>query len=96
MPFLSYQQVEADNTVKTVSDLTVPGNATHVALQADTANVRYTMDNNTNPTTGSGMVLLATEPPTNFLIADLKRIRFIRSGGSNGNLNLHYYAGRDV
>lgn len=96
MPFLSYEQVVASNAVKTSADLNIPDNATSATLQADTQAIRYTMDNTTNPTTSSGMLLLTTEPPREFSIEDISRIRFIRDGASNGNLNVHYYAGRDV
>lgn len=99
MPFLSYQQVEADNTVKSASDLTVPNNATHAELQASGQNINYTMDDSTDPVAGAGnagMVLLTTEAPKLFLISDVNRIRFIRGSGSNGQLNVHYYSGRNV
>lgn len=94
--FLSYQQVAATAAVKTVADLTVPAKATHVELQATTQPICFTMDNVTNPTQTSGMVLLTTEGPRLFLIEDLRRIRFCRGAGSDGNLNLHYLAGRDI
>jgi hypothetical protein len=94
--FLSYEQVIADATVKTVVDLTVPANATMAELQADTQNIRYTMDNINDPTQAVGMVLLTTEPPRMFLIEDLLRIRFTRGANANANLNIHYAAGRDV
>ena len=94
--FLSYQQVSVSNAVLTVSSFTVPAKATHVELQADTAGVRYTMDNSTAPTTSSGMVLLITEAPRLFLIQDLSRIKIIRSGAADAKLNVHYFAGRDV
>lgn len=88
--FLSFEQVSALITVKTVSALTIPGEATRVSLQADTQNVRYTMDDSTDPAQTSGMVLIVGNPPEEFLIADLRRIKFVRGSGSNGNLNLHY------
>ena len=92
----AFQRVAISNAVKTVADLTVPAKATHVEIQADTAPVRYTMDDTTAPTTASGMIFLTTEPPKAFEIVDLKRIKFIRSGASDGALNFHYFAGRDV
>lgn len=95
MAFLSYERVEADDSVKDVDDLSPPAKATQVQLQSDTNNVRYTMDG-TDPTTSSGMLLLTTELPQTFLIEDLKTIKFIRDGGSSGYLNAHYFAGRDV
>ena len=94
--YIGFQQVVASSAVKTVADLTVPAKATAVEIQADDQSVRYTMDDATNPTADVGMVFLVTEPPKTFLIEDLRRIRFIRGAGSDGNLNFHYLAGRDV
>lgn len=96
MAFLLHEAVAATSSVKTVSALSVPYNATSALLQAATNNVRYTMDGSTNPTVSSGMLLLTTEDATEFLIEDIKNIRFIRDGGTDGSLNIHYYAGRDV
>lgn len=96
MAYLSYEQVAVSNSVLDVDDLTVPANATFAELQADTAGVRYTMDGATDPTTASGMVLLTTSDPKIFLISDILNIRFIRSGGSDAVLNVHYSAGRDI
>ena len=94
--FLGYERVVATNAVKTENDLTIVGNATWVELQADTQDVRYTMDNVTDPAQANGMILLTTAEPKQFLIEDLKRIRFVRGAGTNGFLNVHYAAGRDV
>ena len=94
--YLSYEQVVATDTVKTVADLTVPANATMAELQADTNPVRYTMDGAVDPTVSSGMVIAVADMPKTFLIEDINRIRFIRGAGANGNLNIHYAAGRDV
>lgn len=94
--YIGFQQVASGASVKTVSDLTVPAKATHVEIQADTQAVRYTMDNSTDPTSSVGMLFLTTEGPKSFLIDDLRRIRFIQGGGGAGNLNFHYFAGRDV
>lgn len=94
--YLSHEQVAATAAVNDVDDLTVPAKATHAELQADTSDIRYTMDNATDPTQTSGMILLTTEDPMLFLIEDINRIRFTRGSGSNGNLNVHYVAGRDI
>lgn len=95
--YLLYEQEATTNTAKTVSDLAPPAKATGVEIQADTQNCRYTMDNTTAPVTGSvGMIFRTTDPPKQFLIDDLRRIKFIRDAGSNGNLNFHYFAGRDI
>ena len=94
--YLSFQQVGADNSVKTAAALTVPTRATQAELQCTGAEpVRYTMDGS-NPTASSGMIMRITDPPKPFLIEDVKRIRFIRGGGADTTLGLHYFAGRDI
>ncbi len=94
--YLGYEQVAATNVVKTVAALTIPANATMVELQSDTQDIRYTMDDATDPTQATGMMLITTLPKVMFLIEDLKRIRFVRGAAVDGNLNLHYAAGRDI
>ncbi len=96
MAYLSFEQVAVSNSILSVADLTVPANATLCELQADTNPIRYTMDDTTDPTTSAGMVLLTTSDPKLFLVSDILNIRFIRSGGSDAKLNVHYLAGRDV
>jgi len=96
MAYLSFEQVTATSSVKDSSDLTIPVKATHAELQASGNNVAYTMDGSTDPTVSSGMTLVTTNAPKLFLIEDIRNIRFIRFGGSDGNLNIHYLAGRDV
>jgi hypothetical protein len=94
--YVGYEQVTATAATKTVNDLTVPSNATHAELQADTQNVRYTMDNSSGPSQTVGMVLVTTHAPKLFLIEDIRRIRFQRGAGSDGVLNVHYISGRNV
>lgn len=94
--FLSFQQVASTNAVQNSTALTIPGKATGVELQADTNNIRFTMDNTTDPSSSSGMLLLTTEPPRAFGIDDLRRIRFIQNAVGAGKLNIHYFAGRDI
>lgn len=94
--YLSYQQVAATAVVKTRAALSPPANATFAELQADTQPVRYTMDNVTNPTQTSGMVIAVADKPKWFLIEDILRIRFCRGAAGDGNLNIHYGGGRDV
>jgi hypothetical protein len=94
--YLHFEQVVANDTVQTVAALNPPGNATHAEIQADSNPVRYTMDDATDPAVGSGMIFVANEVPKTFVIDDVRRIRFIRGAGANGNLNIHYFAGRDV
>lgn len=92
--YLSFQQVTATASVKTVANLTVPPAATHAELQASGQDVRYTMDDATDPTQTSGMVLATTHEPKTFLIEDVRRVRFVRGAGSDGALNVHFLAGR--
>ena len=94
--YIGYEQIAVSDTVLSVSDLTIKKGATLVELQAGTQNVRYTMDLNTDPTAAIGMLLATTMEPKLFLIEDLKRIRFIRATGSDGTLNVHYVAGRNI
>lgn len=94
--YLGYEQVVADSSVKNAAALNPPGKATYAELQADTQDVRYTMDNATDPSSTTGMVLATTHDPKQFQIDDVKRIRFTRGAGSDGNLNLHYFSGRDI
>lgn len=96
MAYIGFEQVVADATVKTVANLTVPANTTHVELQASGQHVSYNMNNDSDPTQTVGMFLLVTKPPKTFLIEDVKTIRFTRAAGSNGALNLHYFAGRNI
>lgn len=94
--FIGFEQVSATDAVKTADSLTIPANATAVEIQSDTQNVRYTMDNETDPTQSAGMLFLTTDCPKVFGIDDLLRIKFTRGAGSDGNLNFHYSAGRDI
>lgn len=86
----------ASAAVKTESALTIPANATGAEVQADSQNVRYTMDNATDPTSTLGMIFVAAADPKVFTIDDIRRIRFVRAGGSDGRLNFHFFSGRDV
>lgn len=94
--FLKYEQVAATSAVKRAGTLSPPSDATHAELQASTQDVRYTMDNVTNPSQTSGMVLGTAHPPKTFLIEDVRRIRFTRGTASDGNLNIHYFGGRSI
>ena len=95
--YLSYEQVEADDTVKTISALTVPTGAAGAELQAETQDIRYTMDLTANPTEAHGMVLSATapQPVKQFSVEDIQRIRFIRGAAVNATLHVHWFGGRD-
>lgn len=96
MPYLGHEQIIATDAVKTIAALTIPSNTTWAELQATTNGVRYTMDGATDPAVGVGMRLLATESPKFFRLDQLKNIRFIRDGGSNADLDIHYGAGRNI
>lgn len=93
--FVGYEQVVVDNHEKTQADLTIPANTTKVMLQAGSGEVRYTMDLS-KPTQTIGMVLHPSLAPEEFLIEDLKRIRFTKGSAANTVLNIHYWTGRDV
>lgn len=94
--YLGYNQIQVQGEVLTESDLSIPGKATAAVLQAETGNIRYTMDNATIPTQTKGMLLIPTLPPEEFLIEDIRRIKFIRNGVTNAVLNIHYFGGRDI
>jgi hypothetical protein len=95
VPFISYEQINVNDIVKTVASFTVPGNTHHAEIMA-TADVRYTMDNSTDPTQNSGMIFRSTDPPKSFEVEDVKRIRVIRGGASNTTLEVHYFSGREI
>ena len=94
--YLRCEREAAIVQMKSVLALNPPDNATHVEIQADTQNVRYTMDGSSQPTLTHGMIFVANADPKLFLIEDLRRIRFTRAGGADGALNFHYLAGRDI
>ena len=95
--YLSYEQVDAA-TVKTVSALTIPAEATHAELQASGGDISYTMDGETdNPGSGRGMIMHSDADPKLFLIEDVRNIRFVRGNGvADANLNIHYVGGRSI
>ncbi len=96
--FVGYEQRTVVDAVQTIADLTIPVGTHQVQIQASVVDIRYTMDNVTNPTQTLGMVFEAgAEQPTEFLGEDLIRIRFIRGAGQgNGLLNFHYSSGRQI
>ena len=94
--YLSTQQVTATTAVQTKTAFASVPKATGVMLQAETANIRYTMDNTTAPVaSGVGMLLVPVDGPQYFLIEDFNRIQFIRDTGT-AKLNAHFVAGRDI
>lgn len=92
MAFIGFENMTVTAAVKSVQAFTPPvtGILTSVALQAQTQNVRYTMDDATDPTVSTGMLLLTGQPPESFSVEDFQRIRFIRDGGANADLAVHY------
>ena len=93
MAFLSHQQIATTAAVKTVSDLTVPAEASHAQLQSGTQDMRYTMDGSSAPAQAVGMVLKVGLAPETFLIEDIRNIKFVRGAGSNGVVDIHYFGG---
>ncbi len=94
--FLSYQQIASAVLPKRGTDVAIPGNATGVCIQAETQNIRYTMDNVTIPTTTVGMVLVAGTDAKEFLMEDFRRLQFIAGSGGVGTLHCHFFGGRDI
>jgi hypothetical protein len=90
--FVGYEQIVYGPAVQTVAALTIPPTTIRAQLQAETSDMRYTMDGNpVRPTPAEGMLLLQDEPPEWFEVEDLQRIRFLGDGGAVGQLNIHYY-----
>lgn len=86
--FIRYEQITIDAvTVRSVKDVQPTRFATSVMLQAEAANIRYTMDG-TPPTTAVGMLLIVGAPEM-FLMEDFMRIKFIGASGTP-KLNIHY------
>jgi hypothetical protein len=95
--FIGYEQIATGPVLGTFADLTIPPNTVRAYIQAETANVRYTMDGDgVNPTVITGMLLLQGLAPEWFEREDLARIRFIGDGGGVGRLNIHYYGTVDA
>ena len=88
MAFISFEQVTATDSIKSSSDLTIPAAANFAMLQADTENVKFTLDGSTHPSYGKRLIVGLV--PEEIKISDLKNIRFIRESASNGNINIHY------
>ena len=90
--FVGYQRVAVGAAVTNLAGVAVvPAGTVRVQVQADLLNVRYTMDNATNPAVGVGMLLIVGQPPEWFEVQDFLRMRAISVGALSG-LNVHYYA----
>jgi hypothetical protein len=97
MPFVAHRQVAVTNVELSANALNVPVACRmggYVMLQAETQNVRYTMDGETHPSQSVGMILVAGNAPEMFTMEDFLRIRFIRGAGSDAVLNAHFGASR--
>lgn len=91
--FIGFEQIAVSSTVLDVDDLTIPSGAVAAELQASGNHVRYTMDNSTAPSVSSGMMFLTGSDPKIFGIEAVKRMKFIRDGGTDAKLNIHYMNG---
>jgi hypothetical protein len=85
MRALSYQKI---NDLSSAVGLTIPAGATMAWVQAETSNVRYTLDG-TTPTATGGLIMRATEPPIE-LQCELPPARFIEEAGG-ALLNVIYF-----
>jgi len=94
---IGYERVIADATVKTATAFSIPDRATRAIVQCEDFNVRFTMDNATDPSASVGF-LMQQGTWYEFPIEDFKRIRFtVKNGGTNqAPMNIHYATGRDV
>lgn len=96
--FVGYQQIQVGPGILTSTALTIPATATGAVIQAETQNIRYTMDNATSPTQTFGMVLRATtaafaaDVAKAFHIDDIQRIRFTSGAAGIAVLNVHYFS----
>lgn len=96
MAYIGYEQVPVAGVVVGFASFTLPaGCATHMELQAETANIRYTMDG-TIPDATTGMLLINGSDPVAFLIENLLTARFFGDGGAAAMLHVHYFTGRSV
>ena len=96
MAYVGYEQVAVAGAVVDITSFTIPnGSPTHVELQAETANIRYTMDGSI-PDGTTGMLLINGADPLAFLIEDLLTARFFGDGGAAATLHAHYFTGRSV
>lgn len=94
--YIKHERITATSSVKGADTLDIPAEATHAELQADSSDIRYSMDGANDPTQSAGMILFNSGEERLFLIEDIKRIRFTRGTIYDGGLNVHYIAGRNV
>lgn len=72
-------------------DVTVPRDASHVQLQAETQNVRYRLDG-TAPTASVGMLLIAGDAPIQIPVKGSHGLKVIEVAAS-AKLNYHFTGG---
>lgn len=83
----SHEQITGLNTVKTP---TLPAGCRKALVQAETQNVRYTVDG-TTPSSTNGILIIAGQAPVSITVeAGLDTIKFIEATAS-AKLNLLYY-----
>lgn len=81
-----------DATISTATTLTLPSDATGVMLQADTADVRFTIDG-TTPTSTLGLILSSSAAP---LRVDLYPGAEVKVISATGAINYQYFRTEDV
>lgn len=75
--------------MKDIDSFVAPYWAYFAEVQADTADIRYTLDGSI-PSTTEGLVLTANAMPYLLPIDEFKAMKFTRGGGSNAQLNVHF------
>lgn len=81
-----------DATISTATALTIPSDASGVMLQADTADVRFTIDG-TTPTSTLGLILSSTAAP---LRIDLYPGAVVTVISATGAINYQFFRTEDV
>lgn len=92
---LGHQRIAAA-TLASATAPTIPSGTTEIWAQADTNNVRYTLDGSTPTATNSGIIVAGAHQPAVFRMATMSAaaIKFIAESGSP-NLNLTYFGQSD-
>lgn len=96
MAIIDHDHAVATSTAKTIVNLTVPLGATGAELQCTTQTIRYTLDGKRVATAAIGFLMTPTMPPKEFLLEDIRNISFIRGGGSDAELQIHWFGGREI
>lgn len=71
----------ANSSLSSAAPVTMPANATHLLVQALTANIRYTMDG-TTPTASVGFRITADQDPILIPAAKETRLNFIQEAAN--------------